>query len=163
MKILITGITGFVGSHLTERLVAQGHTVRGIVRQVGERGHLSPQVQPELVTGDVTRRDTLMPAMQGMDTVIHLVAIPYEHGGATCEAINAQGTRNVVGAAAQAGVRRLLHLSALAVDSRSPYGYLRSKGQGEDAVRASDLDWTIFRPSWWDQKMNLRMRSRVGW
>ncbi len=147
MKILITGITGFVGSHLAERLAAQGHTLRGLVHQPGARGHLGASVPVELVPGDVTRPETLAPAMRGMDAVIHLVAIPYEHGGATYEAVNAQGTRNVVNAAQAAGVKRFIHQSALAVDSRSPYGYLRSKGEGEDAVRASGLDWTVFRPS----------------
>jgi uncharacterized protein YbjT (DUF2867 family) len=147
MNILITGITGFVGSHLTERLASQGHSVRGIVRQVRYRGHLSPQVQAELVAGDVTRPETLTPAVRDMDAVIHLVGISFEHGGTTYQAVNAQGTRNVLTAAKQAGIRRFLHLSALAVDSGSPYGYLRTKGEGEDAVRASGLDWTIFRPS----------------
>lgn len=147
MKVLITGITGFVGSHLAARLVAQGHRVRGIVRTPGERVHLAPQVRAELVAGDVTQRDSLTSAMRGIDAVIHLVAIAYERGGAKYEAINAQGTRNVVDAAKAAGIKRLLHLSALAADPRSPYGYLCSKGQGEDAVRASGLDWTIFRPS----------------
>ncbi len=82
-----------------------------------------------------------------MDAVVHLVAIAYEHGGATYGVINAQGTRNIVKAAESAGVKRFVHQSALAADSKSPYGYLRSKGEGEDAVRASTLDWTIVRPS----------------
>jgi uncharacterized protein YbjT (DUF2867 family) len=147
MKILITGVAGFVGSHLAERLAAQGHTLRGLVRQPGARRYLGASVPVELVPGDVTRPETLAPAMRGVDAVIHLVAIPYERSGATYEAVNAQGTRNVVNAATEAGVRRFFHQSALAVDARSPYGYLHSKGKGEDAVRASGLDWTVLRPS----------------
>ncbi len=147
MKVLVTGITGFVGSHLAARLSAERHTVRGLIRKLDQRGHLPANVPAELVPGDVTAPATLPEAMRGMDAVFHLVAIPFERGGATYEAINAQGTRNVVSAAKAAGIPRFIHLSALAVDSRSPYGYLRSKGQGEDAVRASGLDWTIFRPS----------------
>lgn len=147
MRILITGISGFVGSHLAARLVAQGHTVRGIVRQPNRRGHLAASVRAELVTGDVTQRESIVAAMRGMDAVAHLVAIPFERGGANYESLNAQGTRNVVDASNAAGVKRFLHLSALAVDSRSSYAYLRSKGAGEDAGRESSLDWTIFRPS----------------
>lgn len=147
MKIFITGVTGFVGSHLAARLVQQGHAVRGLVRKASERGHLAPQTPVEFVVGDVTRPETLVEAMQGIDAVVHLVAIPYESHGATYEGINAQGTRNVVQAAQQAGVKRFLHQSALAADSHSQYAYLKSKGEGEDAVRASGLDWTIFRPS----------------
>jgi NADH dehydrogenase len=147
MNVLITGITGFVGSHLAKHFIAQGHSVRGLVRKPGERGHLAPEVKAELVPGDVTRPDTLPAALQGMDAIVHLVAIAYEHGGAKYEAINAQGTRNMVNAAETAAVKRFVYQSALAVDSKSPYGYLRTKGQGEDAVRTSTLDWTIVRPS----------------
>ena len=147
MKVLITGVTGFVGSHLAERLGAQGHTLRGLIRKPGARRYLGASVPLELVAGDVTRPETLAPAMRGVDAVIHLAAIPYERSGATYEAVNAQGTRNVVNAAKEAGVKRFIHHSALAVYARSPYGYLRSKGEGEDAVRASGLEWTIFRPS----------------
>ncbi len=147
MNILITGITGFVGSHLAAYLVKQGHRVRGIVRDVNARGHLDKNVAVELVAGDVTRPESLPAAVQGMDAVVHLVAIPFEKGGATFDALNVNGTRNIVQAAQAAGVKRFIHQSALAADSKSPYAYLRSKGQGEDAVRASQLDWTIFRPS----------------
>lgn len=147
MKILITGVTGFVGSHLAEGFAAQGHSVRGLVRSSGARGHLAPGTRVEFVQGDVTRPETLTDAMKGVDAVIHLVAISMERGGATYQGINAQGTRNVVQAAQAAGVKRFIQQSALAADSKSPYGYLRSKGEGEDAVRASALDWTIVRPS----------------
>ncbi len=147
MKIFITGITGFVGSHLAKRLAAQGHTIRGLARQVNQRGHLPENLSVELAPGDITARETLLAPVRGVDAVIHLVAIPFERGGATYEAINARGTQNVVSAAQAVGVRRLIHLSALAADSQSPYGYLHSKGEGEDAVRASGLDWTVFRPS----------------
>lgn len=147
MKILISGITGFVGSHFAARLAREGHSVRGLARHPNQRGHLAPQVSVELVQGDVTRPETLARAMQAMDAVIHLVAIPYESKGATYASINAQGTRNIVQAAQAAGIKRFLHQSALAAASKSPYAYLSSKGAGEDAVRASNLAWTIFRPS----------------
>jgi NADH dehydrogenase len=147
MNILITGITGFVGSHLAERLVREGHRVRGLVRQANARGHLAPNLNIEFAQGDVTQPQTLPAALQGMDAVVHLVAIPYEKGSATFETINVNGTRNIVNAAQAAGVKRFMQQSALAADAKSPYAYLRSKGLGEDAVRASNLDWTIFRPS----------------
>lgn len=147
MKILITGVTGFVGSHLADQLSAQGHTVRGLVRKLGERGHLSPGTRVEFVQGDITRPETLPDAFKGADAVVHLVAIAYERGSMTYQGINAQGTRNVVQAAQAAGVKRFVQQSALAADSKSPYAYLRSKGEGEDAVRGSGLDWTVVRPS----------------
>lgn len=147
MKVLVTGVTGFVGSHLAEHLTAQGHTVRGLVRKMGERGHLSPKAQVEFAQGDVTRPGTLGDALKGVDAVVHLVAIAFEKGNATYEGLNAQGTRNIVRAAQAAGVKRFVQQSALAADSKSPYAYLKSKGKGEDAVKTSGLDWTIVRPS----------------
>lgn len=146
MQVLITGVSGFVGSHAAMRLQDK-HTVRGLVRTARARGHLPPQAKVELVVGDITTPATLGAAVDGMDAVIHTVAIPYEHGGATFHDINVMGTRNVVAAAQAAGVKRFVHLSALAADSNSPYPYLKSKGEGEAAVRSSNLEWTILTPS----------------
>ncbi len=145
MRVLITGVTGFVGSHVAAQL--KGHTVRGLVRDPARRGHLAPELNVELVQGDITVPETVRAAMNGMDAVIHTVAIPYERGNATFQAINVQGTRNVVAAAQAAGVRRIVHLSPLGADPQSPYPYLRSKGNAEAAVRDSGLEWTIFAPS----------------
>ena len=97
--------------------------------------------------GDVLDPTSLAPAMDGIDTVIHLVAIIEESGGRTFDQVIRQGSENVVTAARNAGVRRLVHMSALGAQPNPAYPYLNAKWGAEQAVRQSGLDWTIIRPS----------------
>jgi NADH dehydrogenase len=87
--------------------------------------------------------------MSGCDTVVHLVGIIREQPaiGATFERVHVQGTQNVLDAAADAGVRRLLHMSALGTRPGARSRYHRTKWAAEEAVRSSPMPWTIFRPS----------------
>ncbi len=85
--------------------------------------------------------------MDGVDTVIHLVAIIEESGGLTFDRVIRQGTENVVAAAQAAGVKRFIHMSAMGAQSNPAFPYLNAKWGAEEAVRGSGMDWTIFRPS----------------
>lgn len=147
--ILVTGAAGYVGNHLVRRLVEAGHPVRAMVRNRDKAEARLGDVRDriEIVTADVTEPDTLAPAMQGVDTVIHLVAIAIESGAATYERINTQGTINVVDAAKAAGVRRFVNMSQNGARSDAPYPFLASKGKAQDYVAQSGLDWTAMRPS----------------
>jgi uncharacterized protein YbjT (DUF2867 family) len=144
--ILITGGTGYVGSHLVRKLVEQGRDVRLLVRDVAAAQRQFPRTVT-FVQGDVTAPETLPVALAGVDTVIHLVAIIRERGGRTFEKINYQGTVRIVEAEQTAGVRRHLQMSALGalLDPRFPYH--DTKYRAEQYVKASGLDATIFRPS----------------
>lgn len=144
--ILVTGATGFVGRHLVHALVTGGYPVRCLVRNPsGARAGLPQGV--ELIKGDVNNHKTLRPACDGVDGIIHLVAILREQDRETFERVNVEGTINLVVEAGQAGVRRLIHISAMGVQNSSEYRYSYSKWLGEEAVRQSDLAWTILRPS----------------
>ncbi len=144
--ILVTGATGFVGRHLVARLQARGETIRPLVRDewTARRAH-GAGIEPAI--GGVTDRESLFRAMDGVETVIHLVAIIVEKGDATFERINAEGARNVAEAARAAGVKRFLHMSANGVQDNPRYPYLQSKWQGEQAVVASGLPYAALRPS----------------
>jgi uncharacterized protein YbjT (DUF2867 family) len=147
--ILVTGGSGYVGSHIVRRLAEQGRPVRAMVRSRSRaegEGRLAG-LPVDWLEADVTRPETLGPALQGVTAVIHTVAIAIEKGGRKYEAINYQGTVNVVEAARAAGVRRFINQSQLGADSRLPYRFLASKGKAQEYVAASDLDWTAFRPS----------------
>ena len=110
--ILVTGATGFIGKRIVTRLVERGEVVRRLVRPVpNPRASGLPAVH--FVTGDVADPDSLRAACDGVDMVVHTVAIIREKGRTTFDAINVQGTRNVVEAAVQAGVRKIVHLSAI--------------------------------------------------
>jgi uncharacterized protein YbjT (DUF2867 family) len=147
--ILITGTSGYIGSHLTRRLAQQGKPVRGLVRdrQKAIREERITGLGIEWVDGDVTRPDSLVQAMDGVTAIIHLVAIAIEKGSGTYEKVNYQGTVNMVDAAKKMGVRRFLNMSQLGAASNLPYRFLASKGKAQDYVAASGLDWTAFRPS----------------
>ena len=147
--IIITGAAGYIGSHLTRRLVQGGKPVRVMVhnRQRSEEEGRLAGLPVEWAEGDVTRPESLRKAFQGATAVIHTVAIAIEKGGRTYEEINYQGTVNAVEAAKAAGARRFINMSQLGADSRLPYRFLASKGRAQEYVAASGLDWTAFRPS----------------
>jgi NADH dehydrogenase len=147
--ILVTGASGYLGSHIVRRLVEAGRPVRALVRSrawAEAEGRLAG-LGLEWAEGDVTKPQTLPPALAGAQAVVHTVAIAIEKGGRRYEDINYQGTVNVVDAAKAAGVRRFVNLCQLGADSRLPYRFLASKGRAQEYVAASGLDWTAFRPS----------------
>ncbi len=140
--ILVTGASGFVGGHTLPVLVARGHRVAALVRsdaaglEVVER--LAPEQRPavELRHGDVTDPDSLPHAFDGVDAVIHLVALPRDwDGGASLRLVNVEGTRNVLAAMRSAGVRRLVHQGALGVEDDPDLHYASSKARAERLVR----------------------------
>ncbi len=143
-RIFLTGGTGFVGSAI--RTALRDRPLRLLVRDRARAAELASD-QVELVEGDVTREETLRGAMDGCESVIHLVAIIAEQGGATFDGVIRQGTVNVVDAAKRAGIRRYLQMSALGAMHDPAYGYLEAKWQAEQAVQAAGIPWTIFRPS----------------
>ncbi|MGH2784172.1 MAG: complex I NDUFA9 subunit family protein [Actinomycetota bacterium] len=142
MKVLVTGGSGFVGRNLISRLQSEGFEVRSLARNPGDH-----TAGVESVAGSITDRETVRRAVDGVDAVVHLVAIIVERGSQTFEAVNHAGTKNLIEAMHDAGVRRLIHQSALGAGPDERYPYLRSKWLGEEAVRASSLDPTILRPS----------------
>jgi NADH dehydrogenase len=147
-RVFVTGGTGFVGRAVIQTLRAEGYGVRCLVRRGSERD-LRGFGAIERVEGDVMARQTLDEGMSGCDAVVHLVGIIRERPaiGSTFERVHVQGTQNVLGAAAAAGVRRYLHMSALGTRSDARARYHRTKWAAEEAVRASPVPWTIFRPS----------------
>lgn len=147
--ILVTGASGYLGSHIVKRLVEMDRPVQALVRRrrlAQQEGRLGG-LDIEWVEGDVTRPETLAPAIEGAKAVIHTVAIAIEKGGHTYEAINYQGTANLVEAARAADVHRFINISQLGARSTLPYRFLASKGKAQEYVAASDLGWTAFRPS----------------
>ena len=144
---LVTGGTGFVGPHVVHALRARGTPVRALVRKPARATRLAAW-GAELVTGDVTDPASLRAACEGVTTVVHLVAI-IRGRPADFERVMAEGTRNVVAAAQEAGVRRFVLASALGLDERSKDAvpYFAAKWEMERAVRESGLDHVIFRPS----------------
>lgn len=145
--ILVTGGTGFVGRRIVHALRAEERPVRALVRDL-RRGEGLRAWGCELVQGDVTDAESLRHAADGCEAIVHLVAI-IAGRPAVFERVMAQGTRDLVVAAADAGARRFVLMSALGTSERSNdlVPYYRAKWAMEQAVRTSGLDFTIFRPS----------------
>lgn len=147
MTVLVTGATGFIGPHVVHELRARELPVRALVRDPARASSLVAW-GAELAVGDVTDPASLAAACLGADTVVHLVAI-IRGRPEDFERVMAQGTRNLVAAAREAGVRRFVLASALGLDERTKDAvpYYRAKWEMEGAVRESGLEHVIFRPS----------------
>lgn len=148
MRIFITGGTGFVGQNLVRQLVAAGHTLVALARP-GSENKLPDVPQVEIHPGDVNDTDCLANGISGCDAIIHLVGIirEFPSKNITFDRLHVKATRNMINAATLAGGRRYLHMSANGVRPDAETAYHQTKWQAEQLVRASALDWTIFRPS----------------
>lgn len=158
--ILLTGASGFVGSHLLPHLLDNGHQVRALVRNDSARDRILRRLDPlraravTFAMGDITRVDSVAAAVRGVDAVVHLVGIARDgSGGRDLDRVNRGGTRNLIKVMQAAGVRRLVHQGALGVVEQPSLHYATSKARAERDVAGSDLDWTILKPSlmWGDR------------
>ncbi len=149
MKVLVTGASGFVGSHMVGALLAAGHAVRGLSRKapVGARRHPEAEYADGVDVGLSTSMTTEM--FSDIDAIVHLVGIIQESGkDQTFQRIHVYGTQNVLDIAKRAGVQgRFIYMSAIGSASDAPAEYSRTKFAAEQAVENSGLPYTIFRPS----------------
>ena len=152
-KILIVGGSGFVGTAIAGRLARDGVTLVVPSRRRERVRHLLPLPTVELVEANVFDPATLDRLMTGVDAVVSLVGVLHSRSGSPYGPDFARAhvelPTRLVAAARKAGVRRIVHVSALGADSAGPSEYQRSKAAGEAAIRAAapDVEWTILRPS----------------
>ena len=146
-SILVVGGSGYVGRCVVTRLVADGWRVVVPTRRRDNARDLFLLPTVDVVEADVNQAAELARLAQGATAVINLVGILNETGGQTFARAHVELPKRVIAACASAGVRRLVHMSALNADPAGPSRYLRSKGEAEAAVTASGLDWTIVQPS----------------
>lgn len=152
-RIGIIGGTGFVGRVLCRQLLAQGHALRVLTRRAAPHADLEELGGLRLVEGDPGDQHFLASALADCDVAINLAGILNEHGkaGRDFKRIHVDLPRTLGRACRQAGVERVLHMSALGASAGSaPSRYLRSKGEGGNALQVElggSIPWTIFRPS----------------
>lgn len=147
MNVLIAGGTGFIGRALCEALVDRGHEVTAMARS--PPGEALPD-GVSLETGDIRDRAATIDAVSGHDTIVNLVSLSplfKPPKGASHDGVHRLGTQHLIEAAEATDTARFLQVSALGADADGATSYLRAKGEAEELVRASDLPWTIVRPS----------------
>lgn len=135
-----------MGSHLVRRMSLENIQTRCLVRTTSNIEGLK-ELGIETAYGDVTDSNSLKKALAGTETVIHLVGIILEKKGATFEIIHTQGTRKLVEACREAGVRRFIYISALGARENARSRYHITKWEAEQAVINSGMEYVIFRPS----------------
>jgi len=163
LKVLVTGSTGFVGGHLVEALVQRDHYVVAMARQESDVGFLK-RIHVEIRRANMNDPDSLQKALVGVDTVVHLAAY-YTFSGTMemYEKVNVQGTKNLLEAMRQTGVRRIVYCSTTEVIGPTPngiadessachpyYEYGRSKLKAEGLIReagAQGIQHVILRSS----------------
>lgn len=166
MRIAITGASGFIGYNLSRYLTNKGYSVVAFVRNPDNMAHLANDI--EIVKGDVTNPESLLKAFEKVDVVIHLAAL-FNHPEASWDdynAVNVTGTINVLNAAKNAGVKKVIHCSTVGVASGTgnmPYNesteysapewdkYETTKCKGEQAAlefhRKQDYPVVVIRPA----------------
>lgn len=148
LQIVILGATGFVGRALVRRLQQDGHAITVLSRNLN--AHLLRLLPPTVkqINADVYDPEKLQSAITGADAVINLVGILNEKGdnGRGFHRAHVELTQTLIQACKNVGVNRLLQMSSLNAGRGESY-YLKSRGEAEQAVKQSGLDWTIFEPS----------------
>ncbi len=144
-RVLLTGARGFVGSEVLRQLLAAGYQVAAVSRHF-RGGSVPPGVIQ--VAADITGNGWQR-WCEGCEAAIHLVGILREERrtGTTFERAHRAATESAIAGCRTLGIRRFVHMSALGARPGAPTPFHRTKWEAEQAVRASGLDWTIFRPS----------------
>ncbi len=148
--ILITGATGYVGQHLVSRLAAQGEPLRCLVRDTKKAARILPTQGIEFVRGDTTQPASLEAAVRNVDTIVHTAFITADHkqsAGNRYEETNVQGTANLIEAAKDAKVKRIIEMSGLGTKPDKAGSYMQGRYLAEKMLKESGLDWTIIQPS----------------
>lgn len=148
-SVCMLGGTGFVGRATAEHLCERGLRVRVVTRRRTRSRDLWVLPTLEVAVADPQDEVALAALFEDMDAVINLCGILHETRHQTFQSVHVELPRKVVGACRAAGVRHLVHMSALGASESGPSEYQRSKARGEAAVReaAANLPFTILRPS----------------
>jgi uncharacterized protein YbjT (DUF2867 family) len=145
VNILLTGATGLIGSSVAARLAMDGHQVTGVIRR-GPAGLALART----VTLDMAKAldpADWLPHLAGADAVVNCAGVLQDSASEQTREVHAVAAAALFAACERAGVRRVIHLSAIGVDRERPSSFSASKHAGDQALMASDLDWIILRPS----------------
>jgi uncharacterized protein YbjT (DUF2867 family) len=149
-RVAVIGASGFIGRYVVKRLAARGAVIAAVVRNVEAALFLQPMGdvgQIARFSASILDETRLAAAIAGSDAVVNLVGILHESGGQRFEATHREGAARLGSLARAAGVKHLVHISAIGADPASPSAYARSKAEGEQNLRAAFPEAVILRPS----------------
>ena len=147
-RVLVLGANGFIGSHVAAALSSVGWSVRAGARRIVEPARRAPTF--DWVVADfakLTTAEAWAPLLVGVDAVVNCVGVLQNGSGDSTRAAHVDGPRALIAACEAAGMRRLVHISAVGADDDAGTDYARTKAQTERMIEASGLDWLILRPS----------------
>lgn len=186
-RVFVTGATGFLGGQLARLLAQEGATVKALARKIERAAYIKDVFGVEVVLGDITEPQRLRELMAGCEVVYHVAAAIYGSESLQRQ-VNVAGTQNVMNAAADAGVRRVVHISTMAVYGYGYNGdvyedfplnpanefYGRTKAEAEGVVQMiaaqRGIEYAIIRPAfiygprsgaWTGQIFDLARRTPI--
>jgi NADH dehydrogenase len=149
MRPFVTGASGYFGNNLLPRLLEAGHKPVCLVRKGSEKKIEKYLNDIEIISGGISNLSSWKDQLKDIDAFINLIGIirEFPSRGITFERLHFQTTKSLTDLASEKGVKRFLQMSALGASPDSRSGYHRTKYKAEQYLKDTDLDWTIFRPS----------------
>ena len=146
MRVLVIGVTGLIGSAIAARLALLGHAVVGASRG-SSCARLLPITHVSIDMARAVDASDWLPHLQGIDALVNCAGVFQDSPRDSTEGVHAKGAAALFAACVRAGVRRVVHISAVGIDRGAPTPFSHSKLAGDRALMALDLDWVILRPS----------------
>src|ERR1051325_6414308 len=148
MRVLVIGATGLIGSAVVARLLDSRHEVRALARHTARTRRSQPDAEwLSLDIAGATRPEDWRPCLAGIDAVVNCAGVLQDSPADSTRGVHADGVAALFAACERAGIRRIVHLSAIGVDREAPTEFSRTKREGDEALMRHDLDWVILRPS----------------
>lgn len=147
MHVLVTGATGLIGSAILSRLQRAGHRIRAVSRRPRDAAGMPGVEWIALDVAAATDPEDWVPVLRQIDAVINCVGVLQDGPADDIRGAHDRGPAALFAACERAGVRRVIHFSAIGVDRLTPSEFSRTKLAGDRALMASSLDWVILRPS----------------
>lgn len=148
MRVLVTGATGLIGSAVVARLMAEGHDITGIARDVARAARRGPDARwVSLDMARATDPKAWIALMDGVEAVVNCAGVLQDSARDSTSGVHERGAAALFAACEQAGIPRVIHISAIGVDRETPSAFSATKARGDEALMQRDLDWVILRPS----------------
>jgi uncharacterized protein YbjT (DUF2867 family) len=148
MRVLVIGATGLVGAAVVARLLNEEHELAGVARNISRAARRLPDVRwIALDIARATSADDWLPHLQGMDAAVNCAGVLQDSPGDSVAGVHEHGMAALFAGCEQAGVRRVIQISAIGIDRETPTPFSRTKLRGDIALTRQDFDWVILRPS----------------